>query len=157
MQITCFGFDWAEVRKRSSAEQIVEEMIHSDDIDKYSKQLPGSIWRSDSANQHFETAEILSKALRLMPPTSVKALEEISKLISNGDSIDELGLSTLTEGCYFISISPESVASLQTSFESLNVDTIPGMNSDAKEWITQWQKAFEFAKANGYGVIGHCG
>jgi hypothetical protein len=59
MQITARCFDWAEVQKRTSPEQIVEEMIHTDDIDIYAKELPDGIWMSDSATQHFETAEHL--------------------------------------------------------------------------------------------------
>ena len=67
------------------------------------------------------------------------------------------GFPPLTEGCYFISISPERVRSLLTSFEALDLNGIPHLTEDAKEWIKQWQAALEYARAKGLGVIGHCG
>lgn len=155
MQITAFCFNWDEVRKRTSTEQIVEEMIRTDDIDIYAEELPDEIWTSDSAIQHHHTAEVLAKALKRTPDSN--ALRDIASLISVGDSVDELGISALTEGCYFISISPARVQSLLKSFLQLDLETIPGITEDAAEWLRQWKFALEFAQSKCFGIIGHRG
>ena len=69
MQVTAFCFNWTEVRKRTSPEQIVAEMIHTDDIDIYSIALTDGMWSSDSASQHFQAAEEIALALGKAPST----------------------------------------------------------------------------------------
>ena len=157
MQVTCSAFDWEEVRKRPNAEAIVEEMILTDDIDLYEKSLPDDIWPSDSYMQHFGTAEILEKALKTYQGPYRDALADIASLISCGASIDELGISPLTDNCYFVSLSPERVKGIVASMQVLDLDAVPGITPDAKAWITQWQEAFEYAMEHGWGILGHCG
>lgn len=157
MQVTCFGFDWDEVLKRPSAAIVVKEMILNDDIDKYSKELPDGIWLSDSAMQHFETGEELAEFCESAPAKKQDALRSLCKLISNGESLDELGLSPLTEGCYFISLSPATARALLEAIRTLDIDSISDLSDDAKEWIGQWVNALEFADKGGFGLIGHCG
>jgi len=155
MQITAFCFDWVEVQKRTSAEQIVEEMIHTDDIDIYTKDLPDGVWTSDSASQHFEAAEQIELAVGASPDQP--ELKDIATVISTGEALDELGISDLTDGCYFISISPSRIESLLQSFQRLDVEGVPGLSSDTKDWIEQWKSALECASSKGFGLIGHCG
>jgi hypothetical protein len=155
MQVTVFCFDWKEVEKRGSSRQIVEEMIETDDIDLYAIGLPEGLWSSDSAMQHFSTAEILAEAVKARPHD--EKLREMASLIAAGESVDELGLWPLTEGCCFVSISPARVASLLRAFQGSDLESIPGIDLDAKEWIGQWRSALEFANAKGLGVIGRCG
>jgi hypothetical protein len=155
MQVSAFCFDWNEVLKRTSAEQIVEEMILTDDIDIYTKDLPDGIWMSDSAIQHFEAADEIEKAIAvaLDPPE----LKDIATVISTGEALDELGISDLTDGCYFISISPSRIELLLQSLRRLDVEGVPGLSSDTKDWIGQWKSALEYASSKGFGLIGHCG
>ena len=155
MQITAFCFDWVEVQKRTSAEQIVEEMIHTDDIDIYTKDLPDGVWTSDSASQHFEAAEQIELAVGAS--LGQPELTDIATVISTGEALDELGISDLTDGCYFISISPSRIESLLQSFQRLDVEGVPGLSSDTKDWIEQWKSALEYASSKGFGLIGHCG
>jgi hypothetical protein len=155
MQITAFCFDWVEVQKRTSAEQIVEEMIHTDDIDIYTKDLPDGVWTSDSASQHFEAAEQIELAVGASPDQP--ELTDIATVISTGEALDELGISDLTDGCYFISISPSRIEPLLQSFQRLDVEGVPGLSSDTKDWIEQWKSALEYASSKGFGLIGHCG
>ncbi len=155
MQVTAICFDWDEVQKRTSAEQIVEEMILTDDIDIYAKDLPRGIWMSDSAIQYFEAAEQIEMALG--ESSDQPDLKQIAAVISTRDALDELGISPLTEGCYFISISPSRVESLLQSFQRIDLEKISGLSADAKQWIGQWRAAIEYAASQGYGIIGHCG
>ncbi|CAB1065556.1 hypothetical protein D1BOALGB6SA_10353 [Olavius sp. associated proteobacterium Delta 1] len=157
MQVTCSAFDWEEVRKRPNAETVVEEMILTDDIDLYDKPLPDGIWLSDSATQHFDTAEVLEEALKTYQGQYRDAFSDVASLISCGASIDELGISPLTDDCYFVSLSPEKVKELIASMQAIDLDAVPGITPDAKEWVTQWQKALEYAMEHGWGIIGHCG
>ena len=155
MQVSAFCFDWSEVQKRASAEEIVEQMIHTDDIDIYTKELPDGAWTSDSASQHFEAANQIASAIDTHPDR--QDLRDIATVITSGESLDELGISELTEGCYFISISPSRIKTLLPSFQRVADVGFPGVSSDTKEWIDQWKLAFEYASANGFGIIGHCG
>ena len=59
MQVTCFCFDWKDVLKRQNAQAIVDEMILTDDIDLYLKDIPDGMWFSDSYNQYFFVAAAL--------------------------------------------------------------------------------------------------
>ena len=144
---------------------IVEEMIETDDIDLYATYLPDEIWRSDSATQHFEAAEALSDLLKAVEPSGRDALSSVTQLISTGESIDELGLSPLTDGCYFVSISPERVAALDAAFSSLDLQKLAGLYSEYRseppaefvEWVTQWRDAIRYVKERGLGLIGYCG
>ena len=106
MQVSCFGLDWTEVQKRPDARAVVEEMIYGDAGDRYVRALPEGMWTSDSATLHFESADLL---LADWPETNDQsqdeALRALSELITTGDAIDELGISPLTEGCYFLSSS----------------------------------------------------
>lgn len=153
MQIIALGFNWSEVRKRTSSQQIVDEMIHTDDIDIYTSDVPRGVWRSDSASQHFQTAEALSNERKANPDDN--ALSHVASLIANGDSIDELGLSPLTDGVYFITISPERVAALLPSFSSyVERAKLPDY---AIEWVRQWEAALRFANSEGLGILCSCG
>ena len=155
MQVSAFCFDWSEVLKRTSAEQIVDEMICNDDIDIYTKDLPEGVWASDSASQHFEAAEQIRLAIDTIPDRP--ELKEVATVISSGEALDELGISPLTEGCYFISISPSRIESLLPSFQRAVAEEVPSLSSDTKDWIEQWRLALEYASIKGFGIIGHCG
>ena len=155
MQVSTFCFDWNEVLKRTSAEQIVEEMIETDDIDIYTKDLPDGVWMSDSAIQHFEAADEIELALSSSPDQP--ELKDIATIISTGEALDELGISDHTDGCYFISISPSRIESLLQSFQQLDIEGVSGLSSDTKNWIEQWKSALEYASSKGFGLIGHCG
>jgi len=165
MQVSCFGFDWKEVSKRPSAEVIVEEMIATDDVDLYATYLPDGLWKSDSPALHFEVAEVLSELLKMVDPATRRPLSAISDLISDGESIDELGLASLTEGCYFISVSPERVASLSQAFSSVDIKQLEALYQSKKSsvpsgfssYVSQWESALHFVQERGLGLIGHCG
>jgi hypothetical protein len=155
MQVSAFCVDWSEVQKRTSAEQIVDEMICNDDIDIYTSELPEGVWASDSASQHFEAAEQIELAIDAFPDRP--ELKDVATVISFGEALDELGISPLTEGCYFISISPSRIETLLPSFQRMVSEGVPSLSSDTKEWIEQWTLALEYASAKGFGIIGHCG
>jgi hypothetical protein len=165
MQVSCFGFDWNEVRKRPNAGAIVEEMILTDDIDNYATSLPEEMWRSDSYTQHFEAAEGLSELAKSAKASNREAIALVAQLISTGESIDELGLGPLTDGCYFVSISPERVATLDAAFSSIDLPNLGELCSESKSeaasdlvaWLTQWRDAIRYVKERGLGLIGHCG
>lgn len=165
MQVSCFAFNWDEVRKRPSADAIVEEMICTDDVDLYATYLPDEIWRGDSAMLHFAVASALSDLLSSPEARLFPKVDTVAQLISEGESIDELGLSPLTEGTYFISLSPERVSHLCQAFDQLPIDAVANHCSgtagwpaqDIALWLRQWQDALAFAQARGLGVIGHCG
>jgi len=165
MQVSCFGFDWDEVLKRPSAEAIAEEMILTDDIDTYATYLPEDLWRIDSAALHFEIAEVLSELTEMVDPNTYGALSEISKLICEGDAIDELGLNSLTEGSYFISLSPDRTAPLAQAFSSVDFGELENLYRSKKSsvpqgfasYLTQWQSALSFVQERGLGLVGHCG
>jgi hypothetical protein len=85
-------------------------------------------------------------------------------LISEGASIDELGLSALTDGAYFLSISPGPVAELSRAFAALPIDALgercagSGWTpADVAAWLGQWRDALAFAAERQLGLIGHCG
>lgn len=173
MQVSCFGFDWNEVGKRSDAQQIVNEMIHTDDIDIYAKYLPDTLWHSDSAHQYFSVAEAISTLQEHAPPEMKAGLEAAATLISQGNAVDELGIGELTDGCYFISMSPERVAELHSAFSALDLSSLgalfakirteslakslPDVEADFVAYLKQWAEALKFINENRCGIIVHCG
>ena len=173
MQVTCFCFDWKDVLKRPNAEAILDEMILTDDIDLYAKDIPDGVWFSDSHNQYISVAEALSEIIPIAPADFRSTLESISQIISIGKTIDELGISPLTEGCYFISMSPERVSEIYQAFNSIDfavlgnffaenrsessVKSLPNVDSDFLAYLKQWHKALKYAHDNNFGFIGHAG
>jgi hypothetical protein len=173
MQVTCFAFDWTEVLKRPNVQHVVDEMICHDDIDIYSRELPDGVWLSDSAFQHFSVAEALADLLPRVDATTRLAVEPLSQLISSGAATDELGISPLTDGCYFISLSPERVSTLRRAVDSLDfaalaalhaqtrspslAKSLPDIDNDFVAYLEQWRGALRFADDHHYGLIGHCG
>lgn len=145
------------IKNEDLTPMLLEEMILTDGIGLYDKPVPDDIWISDSATQHFDTAEVLDEALKTYQGQYRDAPADVASLISCGASIDELGISPLTDDCYFVSLSPEKVKELIASMQTIDLDAAPGSTPDAKEWVTQWQKALEFAMENGRGIIGQCG
>jgi hypothetical protein len=168
MQVSCFGLDWTEVQKRPDARAVVEEMIYGDAGDRYVRALPEGMWTSDSATLHFESADLL---LADWPETDDQsqdeALRALSELITTGDAIDELGISPLTEGCYFLSLSPELIVEFDDVLQKLAADTLvrlhslSGVDSPSQSafvaYVQQWVAALNFARQQGVGLIGHCG
>lgn len=164
MQVTCFGFKWDEVKKRKSGQQIVDEMILTDDIDLYSVPLPDGLWLSDSGTQHFATIEALEEFSVTPKSSEYPGLGEVRRLLANGPSIDELGISELTDGCYYVSMSPTTVARMDGVFGALQLDRLAAVAQtddiaaeDLKEWLRQWKGALAFAASQKLGLIGHCG
>ncbi|HHP7236488.1 MAG TPA: hypothetical protein ACFCUC_17785 [Desulfobacterales bacterium] len=173
MQVTCFCFDWNDVLKRHDAQAIVDEMILTDDIDLYAKDIPEWVWFSDSHNQYFSVAEALSELIPVASADIRPALESITQIISIGETIDELGIQPLTEGCYFISMSPNRVSEMHQAFNSIDFTTLgdlftknrsnssakslPNVDSDFLAYLKQWHEALKFAHDNSFGFIGHVG
>jgi hypothetical protein len=95
------------------------------------------------------------------------AVGAVAGLVSSGDSIDELGLAALTDGCYFVSVSPERVKALHEAFGRLDrraLATLYGRGNIATpaeaeflSYLDQWRAAVRFAQERGLGLIGHCG
>jgi hypothetical protein len=164
MQVTCFGFKWDEVKKRKSAQQIVDEMILTDDIDLYSVPLPEEIWKSDSGSQHFATIEALEEFSETPEASEYPGLDDVRRLLANGPSIDELGISELTDDCYYVSMSPATVAKMAGVFRALELDRLAEdaqtddlPAEELEEWLRQWKDALAFAASQKLGLIGHCG
>lgn len=165
MQVTCQAFNWEEVRKRPNVDAIVAEMIHTDDIDIYSTYMPGEIWPSDSAILHFAVASALSELLSSADARLFSGVQLAAQLISDGESVDELGLSPFTEGTYFISLSPERVVEFSQAFAQLPIGALAERCAKVADfpaaavaqWLTQWRDALAFAQVRGLGLLGHCG
>lgn len=173
MQVTCSCFDWAEVRKRSGARAVLDEMLMTDDIDLYEIGLPDELWKTDSANLHFEVARALPHLVNEINSNQRPHLEAIMSVISSGASLDELGLSPLTGGCYFFSISPETVGRLLPAFEGVDIqrlgmlcaemaepslrEELPNLAEHLSGVLEQWRDALRFARDRKLGLIGHCG
>jgi len=166
MQVSVFGFNWVEVCKRPNAETIVDGMILTDDVDLYATYLPDDMWLNDSASLHFSIVEVLSSLSVASISQPPKGLDAVKDLLVCGDSaIDELGLSPLTDNCYFMSLSPESVTAFHKRMEQIDIPRIASicasvnheLPDDIAEWINQWKNAIDFVHKNGLGLIAHCG
>lgn len=166
MQVTCIPFKWDEVEKRKVAQKIVDEMILTDDIDNYSVPLPDGVWTSDSGSQHFEVVEALYELSQTDKAEDHDGLDEVRRLLSNeGPSIDELGIAALTDHCYYISMSPKTVARMAKVFGALDLGALAedaaeagdGSADEIEQWLKQWKDALAFAASKNLGLIGHCG
>ncbi len=166
MQISVFGFNWAEVCKRPDVEAILEEMILTDDVDLYATYVPDEMWPNDSASLHYSIVEALnslSVASISQPPNGLDAIKEL--LASVDAAIDELGLSPLTDHCYFMSLSPERVSDLHRRTEQIDIPRIAAICAavnheppeDVVQWLNQWKNAIDFVHKSGLGLIAHCG
>lgn len=173
MQVTCSCFDWAEVRKRSSAQAVLDEMLMTDDIDLYEIGLPDELWKTDSAILHFEVARALPQLVNKININQRPHLEAIMNVISPGNSLDELGLSLLAGSCFFLSLSPETVGRLSPAFEGVDLrrlgtlcaemadsslrEELPNLAEHLSAVLEQWRDALRFARGRKLGLIGHCG
>ena len=60
MQVSVFGFNWAEVCERPDAESILDEMIRPGNVDLYATYRPDDMWPTDSAALHFSMVDALN-------------------------------------------------------------------------------------------------
>ena len=165
MQVTCFGLNWTEATKRGDAALIVEEMVHSDDADLYTAEVPEEIWPSDSATAHFGLASALAELHASPEAARFPGLPAIAALISDGETIDELGLSAVTEGTCFISLSPERIEPILQAFAQTNVEELASTCArlsgepevDLQLWLRQWRDALSFVRSRNHGLVAHCG
>ena len=157
MQVSCFGLDWAEVLKRPTARAVVEEMLH-DDIDDFAIDVPNGLWMSDSWMQHFEAAEELDALQNDLDAGMAGHVEQIRQIVCSGVALDELGICDLTEGCNFLSMSPQQVQAMAGHFNALRESAyFEGLSSDTRDWLEQWRGALEFCVTRQLGLIGHAG
>jgi len=159
MQVSCSGLDWEKVRQRTSTQQLVDEMFHSEQVDFITRDFYDGIWYSDSATQQFEAAEALDEYIPTATGAIKQALEDVVNLFYGAKAIDDLGISSLTQGAYYCSASPDNVSKLLRSFKilTMDLDVFPDLNEASKEWILQWQSALEYLAARKLGLLAHCG
>lgn len=165
MQVTCFGLNWDEAVRRADAALIVEEMLDSDDAEEYTTSVPDEIWPSDSAVAHFGLASALAELLASPKAERFPGLAEIAALISDGETIDELGLSPVTDGTCFISVSPQRIARLLQAFAKIDLDDLARACAeltdepeiDLQHWLRQWRDALIFVQSREKGLDAHCG
>jgi hypothetical protein len=166
MQVSVFGFNWSEVCKRPDAEAILDEMIRTDDVDLYATYLPDAMWPNDSASLHFSIVDALNSLSVSAISQPPNCLDAVKDLLAGGDAaIDQLGLSPLTDHCYFMSLSPESVSDFHQRMQQIDLAGIAAICTsashespeDVAEWLRQWKNAIDFVHENGLGLIAHCG
>jgi hypothetical protein len=119
MQVSLDPIDWGDTAPFTDAEdfyRFLEEPGASP-----AAAASARVWRSDSANQYFEAAEILGKLCRAVDPATRRHLEQgICRLVAENGQVDELGTADLTEGCYWISARQETARELLAHVEAVD-------------------------------------
>lgn len=177
MQVTADIVDWSWLTSVAHSSRVIEELFDAAEseerIQSCYKFNPRWI---DSAMIYFFVALAMKSLLAQEDPVLRACVEKaIYPLVSENQAVDELGLSSKTEGCYYASLSPSVAASTADAFRNLNLDDfvtrltrtspqpildlpqIPDEKIFLKEYFQQWQDVLDQARAKGWGILGHLG
>jgi hypothetical protein len=175
MQVSLDAIDWIQLTNFSSPDEFLEWYFDLEDEGEFrSLSCYDNGWDSDSAMQYFEVASALKHLADTSPPEKATHLREgIMKLIAESGHIDEFLLTEPSEGCYWISASPESVASMKNHLDAVDLQDCAAslrnnppkdadeIMSDLDEmfisFVEQHRRMVDLAVSKGYGLLGHCG
>lgn len=187
MQVTLDPFNWNR-RKLTSARTCLEYFIWWKDEDG-SITIPGLEgldchklgWRSDSAIEYFEAAESLRALLPQVNGSTRRQLERGLCRVIAETPVDEFGTGDASEGCYWISASSRTTASILRHAEATDVARLldlhrslrsEGSNRSKHPFIKSFGGKTGFglesvihqhltvlraAVSHEFGLLGHCG
>ena len=172
MQVQLDAVDWCQLTEFSSPEEFLEWLYEAEDGEEFrTLSCYDNGWNTDSARFYFDVAGALSHLAEILPPeTGAHLREGIMKQITMDGHIDEFSLAEPSEVCYWITASPQSVASIKAHLDAVNFQEcatslvnipmdsgMPDLGSMFIPFIDQHRHMVDLAVSNGYGLLGHCG
>jgi hypothetical protein len=175
MQVSLDAIDWSQLTSFPSPEEFLEWYYDLEDEEQFrSLSCYDKGWHSDSVIQYFEVASALKHlAATSLPERATHLREGIMKLIAENGQVDEFSLAEPSEGCYWISASPASVATIKTHLDAVDLqDCAASLRANPPEgadelmselndmfisFIEQHRRMIDLAASKGYGLLGHCG
>lgn len=179
MQITLDPFNWNR-RKLTRFRTCLEYFLWWKDQDG-SAEVPGLEgldcgeigWRSDSAIEYFTAAESLSALLPHLNGSTRRLLDRGLCRIIAETPIDELGTGDASDGCYWLSASPRTTASILRHSEAIAVSQLLDLHRSLQSqgspletsrterglqrMIDQHLAILRAAVSHEFGLLGHCG
>jgi hypothetical protein len=190
MQITLDPFNWNR-RKLTRARTALDYFLWWKDEDG-STQVSGIAgldchelgWHSDSAIEYFEAARSLNALLPHLNGSTRRLLDRGLCRIITETPIDEFGTGDVSDGCYWLSASPRTTASILRHSEatdvsqlhdlhrSLQTQELPSgdnagrpslvpyrkkMGDGLERMISQHLAILRAAVSREFGLLGHCG
>lgn len=193
MQVTLDPFNWN--RRRLTRFRTAQEYFLWWKDEDGSETIPGIAgldcsdfgWRSDSAIQYFAAAESLSALRPHLSSSARRHLDRGLARVIAENPVDEFGTGDVSEGCYWLSASPRTTASILRHAEATDVEQLLDLHGrlqakippdpppaepvhrraqkdqqkvidkSLETMIAQHLAVLRAAVSHGFGLLGHCG
>ncbi len=174
MQVYLNPADWSRLTRFGAAAEYFEAVDDPEEDAVPEEFLDDEdVWVSDSAMQYFQVAEALAHVLPLVDGEVAEHLNlGIRRVLCQEGHVDELGASALTEGCYWVTASPETTREILRHAEATDWDAVYAAlrnNPPPDSWVMEDMEAelipfveqhvtrLREAVAGGFGLLGTCG
>lgn len=174
MQVTLDIVDWNELVKFGTPKAFLDYFHEEDDDSDWLVSCYDLGWDSDSFLQYNEVAAAIEGILDRVPPGDRRQVEVgLLPLISQGKQVDEFKMGPASEGCWWISASPETTRSIHENLSRLDLQRLGQLvqevrppdagelpdhvDTDFIPFIEQHRRVVAAAVKRGYGLLGHCG
>ena len=175
MEVTLDAIDWSKLTSFEPLSKYFDEYLF--EIEEYPDWIltgPDYGWMSDSYNEYIRTVWILEHLKKYVDSRTLNLIEEgIRPLISENSQLDELGTGSITENCWWISITPDSAKKIYQALKQIDFAyladtlrkhppeteeyTMPSVQEDSFNFIKQHLTILGKAVERGYGLLGHVG
>lgn len=174
MQVTLDPVDWSQLTAFADPADFVDWVIDLEDASEFRRlDCYANDWENDSAILYHEAGAVLEHLVTVCDPAEAEHLRAgFLQLIATDNLTDEFGLAAPSEGCFWISASPDSVRTIKTHIDGLNmvrcisslaanplpqVEITKDVSGAFLPILEQHARIVDLAVAHGYGLLGHCG
>lgn len=174
MQVSLDAVDWAKLTSFPSPAEFLEWYDELEDESEFGEVSCYDRPWSDSAHQYMAVAEVIDHLISISDPeTSGHLRQGIRRLVCESGQVDELGMGAATEGCTWISASPETTATIKGHIDAVDLDhcvallrgrpapvadeIMAELDAMFVDFIAQHARMVDTAVSLGYGLLGHCG
>jgi len=167
--------DWNELQKFEDSERFGEWRMELEDDPPWILGMDEVGWLNDSARAYLSLADALENISATLPSDQAEFLKRsVRTIICGDDDNTKRDFPCIPDSCYFIALSPETVAEIMVNLRKLDVELIKARLRDhlGKEWNTadcdtiereigdyfvQIHTIVKEAATRGWGIIGHMG
>jgi hypothetical protein len=174
MQVTLDAIDWQRLTAFKPIDSFFQYLFEIEEYPDWILSGANYGWISDSYNEYIQAVWILEHLKKYVNSRTLNLIEQgITPLISENSQLDELGTGRVTEGNWWISITPESTKNICEALKQIDFPdladvlrehppdteeyTMPSVQEDFFDYIKQYLTVLEKTVERGYGLLGYVG
>lgn len=175
METTLDIVDWNELKKFEDTEKFAEWRLNVEKDPAWIRGLQDVGWLETSTHAYFEIGDGLDQIVFDLPVDQAEFLRKsLLTVICPDEDNATADFPCIPESCYFITLSPESVASIAEELEKLDLvlvsdrltaylskdfeeDAKTEVKRDVDDYLLQVVALIKAAHAQQWGILGHMG